>query len=80
MGKLGIHKPIWVGDVNLSLNPLIWWSTPNYPHSRSQLQRIRQWLGALKNKNDPRHVEALRWFRAEQACFTAKKIVCAMGE
>ncbi len=80
MRELGIEKPIWVGDVNLSLNPMIYHNMPNYPYTQDQLPRIRRWLAALKNKQDARHDLALRWFRAEQASFTAKKIVCAMGE
>jgi hypothetical protein len=80
MEKNGYQKPIWVGDVNYSLNPMIFWGQPFYPYTPEQKDEILKWLRAMGTASDPRHEEAVRWFRAEQASFTAKKIVCAAGE
>ncbi len=80
MQRLGYQKPIWAGDVNLNLNPMIWWNRPFYPYVAAQKADILKWIAAMKNARDPLHAQASRWFRTEQASFTAKKIVCAVGE
>jgi len=80
MARYGYQKPIWVGDANASINPMVWWGRANYPYVASQIPKILDWIGALKDARNPRHGEAVAWFRREQAAFTTKKVVCAWGE
>ncbi|MGC8668792.1 MAG: hypothetical protein ACP5VE_11830 [Chthonomonadales bacterium] len=80
MRRYGYQKPIWVGDANASINPMVWWGKANYPYVPSQVPKILEWIGALKDARNPRHSEAVAWFRKEQAAFTTKKVVCAWGE
>lgn len=80
MRKHGYEKPIWAGDVNFNINPMLWWGRPNYPYTGAQKNAILKWLAAMKNPKDPLHAQAQRWFRAEQARFTAKKLISCMGE
>jgi hypothetical protein len=80
MKRYGYQKPIWAGDVNFSLTPMIWWGKPFYPYVADQKTDIVKWLQALRDKSNPNHDAAVRWFRAEQAGFTAKKIVSCLGE
>lgn len=80
MLRRGYQKPIWVGDANASLNPMVWWGKANYPYVQSQVPKIVEWIGALKDPHNSRHGQAEAWFRKEQAAFTAKKVVCAWGE
>lgn len=80
MAKLGYQKPIWAGDVNFNLNPMLWHGQPYYPYVAAQKEAIHGWLVAMRDARHPRHAQALQWFRAEQASFTAKKLLCAFGE
>jgi hypothetical protein len=80
MARHGYQKPIWAGDVNFSVNPMIWWGRPFFPYVIDQKSEILAWIKAVNEPGNLRHEQAIRWFRAEQACFTAKKIVCSMGE
>ena len=80
MHKHGYEKPLWAGDVNFNINPMLWWGQANYPYVAAQKNAILKWLQAMKNPRDPLHKQAEAWFRAEQARFTAKKILSCMGE
>ncbi|MCX7598675.1 MAG: hypothetical protein N2512_07370 [Armatimonadetes bacterium] len=80
MRKRGYEKPIWAGDVNFNINPMLWWGQPNYPYTAAQKPAILKWLAAMKNPRDQLHAQAEKWFRAEQARFTAKKLISCMGE
>ncbi len=80
MRKLGYQKPIWVGDLNFNINPMLWHGQAYYPYVPAQKEAIHQWLVAMRDRNNPRHPRAVPWFRAEQASFTAKKVLCAFGE
>ncbi|MBC7287802.1 MAG: hypothetical protein H5T86_07110 [Armatimonadetes bacterium] len=80
MRRHGYEKPIWAGDVNFSINPMLWWGQPNYPYTPDQKNEILKWLAAMKNASSPLHAQAEKWFRAEQARFTAKKLISCMGE
>jgi len=80
MRRYGYEKPIWAGDINFTLNPMLWWGKAYYPYAAYQKPVIEGWIRAMKNASHPRHAEALRWFRAEQAAFVAKKLVCCFGE
>jgi hypothetical protein len=80
MHKHGYEKPLWAGDVNFNINPMLWWGQVNYPYVPAQKNQILKWLQAMKNPRDPLHSQAEAWFRAEQARFTAKKIISCMGE
>jgi hypothetical protein len=80
MKKNGYQKPIWAGDVNFSINPMIFWNKAYYPYVGKQKRGILKVLKAVDKGGDPRHDETVRWFRAEQASFTAKKILCSVGE
>ena len=78
MEKNGYQKPIWVGDANFSMYPMIFYNIPYYPYVKNQKKRILKVLAAV-DKNLPND-ETVRWFRGEQARFTAKKILSSMGE
>lgn len=80
MRRHGCEKSIWAGDINFTLNPMLWWGKPYYPYTAEQKGDIERWLQAMRNPGHPRHAEALRWFRAEQAAFVAKKLLCCIGE
>ena len=80
MRRNGYEKPIWAGDINFTVSPMLWWGRPYYPYAAEQKPEIEKWIRAMKNDSDPHHAEALRWFRAEQASFVAKKLVCCFGE
>jgi hypothetical protein len=80
MKKHGYQKPIWAGDVNFSINPMIFWNRPYYPYVGKQKRGILKVLKAVDKGGDPQHDETVRWFRAEQASFTAKKTLCSIGE
>jgi hypothetical protein len=79
MKKNGYQKPIWAGDVNYSISPMLLWGRPYYPYVKSQKGDILQFLKDLKAEG-PKRDKAIRWLRAHQASFTAKKILCAFGE
>jgi hypothetical protein len=80
MSKHGYGKPIWAGDVNANINPMLWWNHGNYPYVDAQKQGILSWINAMKTPTHAMHRVAEKWFRAEQARFTAKKLLSFMGE
>jgi hypothetical protein len=80
MRNYGYEKPIWVGDVNYTAHPLMFWGTPVPPYTEEQKPEIQSTLSALANTKNPRHKEAMAWFRAEQAKSLVKKVVLAMAE
>ncbi len=76
----GYHKPIWVGDVNYTASPMMFWGTPVPPYTETQKPAIEATLKALSQPRHPKHAEALAWLRAEQAKGLVKKVVLAMSE
>ncbi|MGC8743669.1 MAG: hypothetical protein ACP5T0_07315 [Verrucomicrobiia bacterium] len=80
MRQNGYEKPIWVGDVNYTASPLMFWGMPVPPYTDSQKSAIQSTLTALANAKNPRHKEAMEWFRAEQSKCLIKKVVLAMAE
>ncbi|NLH72964.1 MAG: hypothetical protein GX456_07915 [Verrucomicrobia bacterium] len=80
MHKYGYEKPIWVGDVNYTASPMMFWGVPVPPYTEKQKSAIAETLRILANPNHARHAEVMAWFRAEQACGLVKKTVLAMGE
>ncbi|MDH7503158.1 MAG: hypothetical protein QHJ82_10690, partial [Verrucomicrobiota bacterium] len=79
MRKYGYEKPIWVGDVNYTASPMMFWGVPVPPYTKEQKPAMTETLRILANPRDPRHSQVVNWFRAEQACGLVKKIVLAMG-
>jgi len=80
MRQRGYEKPIWVGDVNYTASPMVFWGIPVPPYTNAQKPAITATLKALSNPLHPRHAECMRWFRAEQARGLVKKTVLAMAE
>ncbi len=80
MRQYGYEKPIWVGDVNYTAHPLMFWGIPVPPYTQKQKPAIEDTLKALANPRHPRHATALAWLRAEQARGLVKKVVLAMAE
>lgn len=80
MRGYGYEKPIWVGDVNYTASPLVFWGIPVPPYTVKQKPAIDATLKALANPRHPRHAVALAWLRAEQARGLVKKTVLAMAE
>ncbi|MCX7804820.1 MAG: hypothetical protein N3A38_06470, partial [Planctomycetota bacterium] len=80
MRERGYEKPIWVGDVNYTASPLVFWDIPVPPYTETQLPGIRATLDALASPRHPRHAGAMAWFRAEQSRGLVKKAVLAMAE
>ncbi len=80
MRERGYQKPIWVGDVNYTASPMMFWGEPVPPYTKSQKAGIEKTLRALANSRDPRHGEVVAWFRAEQSKGLVKKVVLAMAE
>jgi hypothetical protein len=76
----GYEKPIWVGDVNYTASPMMFWGIPVPPYTEAQKPAIEATLKALARPTDRRHREVLAWFRAEQARGLVKKVVLAMAE
>ena len=76
----GYQKPIWVGDVNYTASPLVFWGIPVPPYTQKQKPAIDRTLKAMANTQDPEHDTAMQWFRAEQARGLVKKTVLAMAE
>ncbi len=76
----GSSKPIWVGDVNYTASPMLFWGVPVPPYTEAQKPAIVETVRILANPRHPRHAETMAWFRAEQACGLVKKAVLAMGE
>jgi len=58
---------------------MILWGRPYYPYEKKQKSDILRFLKDLKADGSKRD-KAVRWLRAHQASFTAKKICCAFGE
>ncbi len=80
MQQRGYEKPIWVGDVNYTASPMMFWGMPVPPYTENQKSAIEATLKALAQPRHPRHAEALAWLRAEQARGLVKKVVLAMAE
>lgn len=80
MRQNGYEKPIWVGDVNYTASPMMFWNIPVPPYTEEQKTAIQSTLQALANSKNPRHKEAMEWFRAEQSKCLIKKVVLAMAE
>jgi len=80
MHELGYEKPIWVGDVNCTASPMMFWHEPVPPYTAAQREAIEAALRALRNPRDPSHAEVMAWFRAEQSRGLVKKVVLAMAE
>lgn len=80
MQQHGYEKPIWVGDVNYTASPMMFWGVPVPPYTDIQKPAIEATLKALAQPRDPRHAEAIAWLRAEQAKGLVKKVVLAMAE
>jgi len=76
----GYEKPIWVGDVNYTASPLMFWGIPVPPYTEKQKPAIEATLQALARPRHPGHAEAERWLRAEQSRGLVKKTVLAMAE
>ncbi|MDH7599962.1 MAG: hypothetical protein QHH07_10080, partial [Sedimentisphaerales bacterium] len=77
MRQYGYHKPSWVGDVNYTASPLMFWGIPIPPYTEKQKSAIEDTLQALARARHPRHAEAERWLRAEQSRGLVKKVVLA---
>jgi len=80
MRQHGYEKPIWVGDVNYTASPMMFWGIPVPPYTQHQKPAIEATLKALSNPHHPRHAETEAWFRAEQSRGLVKKVVLAMAE
>ncbi|MCM8768536.1 MAG: hypothetical protein NC911_02470 [Candidatus Omnitrophica bacterium] len=80
MQQYGYEKPIWVGDVNYTASPMMFWDVPVPPYTEAQKPAIETTLRALSQPNHPKHAEAIAWLRAEQAKGLVKKVVLAMAE
>lgn len=76
----GYEKPIWVGDVNFTASPMMFWGMPVPPYTAGQKPRIEETLRALADARHAAHANAMAWFRAEQARGLVKKVVLAMAE
>jgi len=80
MKEYNYEKPIWVGDVNYTASPLVFWGNPVPPYGEDQKPAIQETLKALAEEKHPRRKEVISWFRAEQAKGLVKKAVLAMAE
>lgn len=80
MRRHGYEKPIWVGDVNYTASPMLFWGVPVPPYTEKQKPAIVETVRILANPRHRRHAEVEAWFRAEQACGLVKKTVLAMAE
>ncbi len=80
MQQYGYEKPIWVGDVNYTASPMMFWGAPVPPYTEAQKSAIQTTLTALAQSRHPKHAEAIAWLRAEQAKGLVKKVVLAMAE
>lgn len=80
MQQHGYEKPIWVGDVNYTASPMMFWGAPVPPYTEAQKSAIQATLTALAQPRHPQHAEAIAWLRAEQAKGLVKKVVLAMAE
>jgi hypothetical protein len=73
---LGVDRPIWIGDSTsvppLAFNPMV---DPVDPRPRDAAQYLR----ILGNKRHPRYAAVRRWYLAEQAKMTTKKVATALG-
>lgn len=80
MRRHGYEKPIWVGDVNYTASPMLFWGVPIPPYTKAQKPALEETVRILANPRHPRHAQVEAWFRAEQACGLVKKAVLAMSE
>lgn len=83
MTKRGYQKPVWAGDATSAMNLMV---APAFfedkPFKPLELIRLRGVLGVGGILNDPKHADypaTQRWFRAEQARLTVKKLVTGMA-
>jgi hypothetical protein len=83
MARHGYQKPVWAGDatsaLNLMVSPAFF---PDRPFKAAELLRLRGLVGVggiLNNPKDPAYAATERWFRAEQASLTVKKLVTGMA-
>jgi len=75
----GYEKPIWVGDVNYTASPMLFWGIPLPPYTADQKPAIVETVSILANPQHQRYAEVEKWFRAEQAACLVKKTVLAMS-
>ncbi len=83
MARRGYEKPVWAGDATSALNLMV---APAFfeqrPFPQADLLRLRGLVGVGGILNDPKHADhpaVMRWFRAEQASLTVKKLVVGMA-
>ncbi len=83
MARRNYTKPIWAGDATSALNLMV---APAFfedrPFAAAELLRLRGFLGVGGILNDPANADypaVMRWFRAEQASLTVKKLVTGMA-
>lgn len=83
MAKRGYQKPVWAGDatsaMNLMVAPAFFEDKPFKPLDLLRLRGILGVGGILNNPNDAAYPATERWFRAEQARLTVKKLVTGMA-
>ncbi|MCM8776805.1 MAG: hypothetical protein NC905_00855 [Candidatus Omnitrophica bacterium] len=80
MQQYGYEKPIWVGDVNYTASPMMFWGVPVPPYTEAQKRAITTTLKVLSQPRHPKHAETIAWLRAEQSKGLVKKVVLAMAE
>ncbi len=83
MARFGYSKAVWAGDATSALNLLV---APAFfadrPFKAAELLRLRGLAGVggiLNSPQDPAYAATERWFRAEQASLTVKKLVTGMA-
>ncbi len=83
MTRHGYQKPVWAGDATSALNLVVAPAFfPDRPFKAQELLRLRGVAGVggiLNNPKDPAYAATERWFRAEQASLTVKKLVTGMA-
>lgn len=80
MKERGYEKPIWVGDVNYTASPLLFWENPVPPYTKEQKPALIEIVRILANPKHPKYTKVEAWFRAEQSSGLVKKTVLAMAE
>jgi len=90
MAQRGYDKPIWIGDA-FSMSPLMGFGLETcetgqgrartfYPATEETRCQAAELIQAYREKNHPKHGEAVAWVRAEAARGLVKKVVVAAGE